>query len=161
MKQMEKEIRNYLAAVRRNLNLPRQLRQRCISDLQTTIQARLESGENWAQIQHSMGAPKAVAAELREQFGEFVYRKSPWRYVCLAVAVGCGLWLAWYLGVTWFARLLAGQAASLGVIGGADGPTAIFVTSNPGFDWDLVIMGALVVAGVAGYWRLCRCKPKK
>lgn len=39
-------------------------------------------------------------------------------------------------------KLSAAQAASVGVIGGADGPTAIFVTGNP---WPLILAGGLAV----------------
>ena len=35
------------------------------------------------------------------------------------------------------------EAASIGIIGGADGPTAIFVSGRP--LWMLVVLGAVVV----------------
>lgn len=38
------------------------------------------------------------------------------------------------------------EQASLGIIGGADGPTAIFITGNP---IPLVIIGIVIVAGIA------------
>ena len=60
-----------------------------------------------------------------------------------------------------FARILANEAASIGIIGGADGPTAIFVTTSPGFDWDIVLMAGLLIGGIAGFLRLRRCKPKR
>lgn len=158
---MEKAIKTYLNAVRRRLNLPKDIKNRCISDLQTTIQARMENSESWEEIQSSLGTPKEVAAELSEQMKEYVYRKSPWRYVFLALAILCALWLAWYLGLTMFTQIFANEAASLGVIGGADGPTAIFVTTSPGFDWDIVLVAGLLIGGIAGFLRLRRCKPKQ
>ena len=158
---MEKAIKTYLNAVLRRLNLPKDIKNRCISDLQTTIQARMENSESWEEIQSSLGTPKEVAAELSEQMKEYVYRKSPWRYVFLALAILCALWLAWYLGLTMFTQIFANEAASLGVIGGADGPTAIFVTTSPGFDWDIVLATGLLIGGIAGFLRLRRCKPKQ
>lgn len=158
---MEKAIKTYLNAVLRRLNLPKDIKNRCISDLQTTIQARMENSESWEEIQSSLGTPKEVAAELSEQMKEYVYRKSPWRYVFLALAILCALWLAWYLGLTMFTQIFANEAASLGVIGGADGPTAIFVTTSPGFDWDIVLVAGLLIGGIAGFLRLRRCKPKQ
>ena len=158
---MEKAIKTYLNAVRRRLNLPKDIKNRCISDLQTTIQARMENSESWEEIQSSLGTPKEVSAELSEQMKEYVYRKSPWRYAFLALAILCALWLAWYLGLTMFTQILANEAASLGVIGGADGPTAIFVTTSPGFDWDIVLATGLLIGGIAGFLRLRRCKPKQ
>ena len=42
-------------------------------------------------------------------------------------------------------KLSAAQAGSIGVIGGADGPTAIFVTSNP---WPLILVAGLAVGAI-------------
>lgn len=43
---------------------------------------------------------------------------------------------------------------SVGVIGGADGPTAVFVTGTP---WAAVVTGVIVLAAVIGlvvfFWR--------
>lgn len=157
---MEKEIKKYLAAVRSRLNLPKSIRQRCLSDLQTTIQARLENGESWERIRDSLGEPKKVAAELSEQLKEFVYRKSPWRFLFLAAAILSGGWLVFYAGMQMVLKIIAGQAASLGIIGGADGPTAIFVTTGTVMDWDAFIVGAICALGIAAFLRLRKCKPK-
>lgn len=51
---------------------------------------------------------------------------------------------------------LFNQAASVGIIGGADGPTAIFVTA-PG--WYSYIIPVLVLA--AGIWGICRLRKGK
>ena len=158
---MEKEIKTYLNAVRRRLNLPKDIRNRCISDLQTTIQARLENGESWEQIQSSLGEPRQVAAELSEQLKEFVYRKSPWRFLFLAAAVFSGGWLVFYAGMQLVLNIIAGQAASLGIIGGADGPTAIFITTGTIMDWDLIVMAGALAIGILGFLRLRKCKQKK
>ena len=54
------------------------------------------------------------------------------------------------------------EAASVGVIGGADGPTAIFVTTREVSLWPRILGGlAVVLAGLIGYWKLRRCKQKK
>ena len=84
-----------------------------------------------------------------------------WRYIFLIMAMISGGWLAVYGAVQLMAkRVLSGEAASIGIIGGADGPTAIFVTTS-GPDWDLICMAALLVIGVAGYWWLKHRKPKE
>lgn len=47
-------------------------------------------------------------------------------------------------------------AASAGIIGGADGPTAVFVTTSPGYiQWLLPIL--LMAAGIWGLLRLKKC----
>lgn len=158
---MEKEIKKYLAAVRSRLNLPKSIRQRCLSDLQTTIQARLENGESWADVQSSLGTPKDVAAELSEQLKEFVYRKSPWRFLFLAAAILSGGWLVFYADMQMVLSIIASNAASIGIIGGADGPTSIFITTGTVMDWDAFIVGAVCALGIAAFLRLRKCKPKQ
>ena len=158
---MEKEIKKYLTAVRRRLNLPKAIKTRCISDLQTTIQARMENGESWEDIQASLGTPQQVATEFSQQLKEFVYRKSPWRFLFLAAAILSGGWLIFYAGMQLVLKIIAGQAASLGIIGGADGPTAIFITTGPIMNWDAFLMGALCAACIAVFLLLCKCKPKQ
>ena len=158
---MEKKIKTYLNTVRRRLNLPKDIKNRCISDLQTTIQARIENGERWEDIQSSLGSPQQVAAELSQQLKEFVYRKSPWRFLFLAAAVLSGGWLIFYAGMQMVLRIIAGQAASLGIIGGADGPTAIFITTGTVMDWDAFLMGLICALGVAAFLHLRKCQPKQ
>ncbi len=41
------------------------------------------------------------------------------------------------------------SAASVGIIGGADGPTAIFVTGDPGALWVAAGVGGLVILAAA------------
>ena len=59
------------------------------------------------------------------------YKKSPWRWACLALSAFSALCLV-FGGLKNLLLVLfnkANNAASIGIIGGADGPTAIFVTS--------------------------------
>ena len=80
----------------------------------------------------------------------------------LVLSAISGLWLTWYGALTlWLKRtgtssaiLTQSEAASLGIIGGADGPTAIFVTTAKGPDWDLILVGAVFMMGLAGLWIL-------
>lgn len=45
------------------------------------------------------------------------------------------------------------QTSSIGVIGGADGPTAVFVTGSP---WGIAVAAALAVLAVLGLAFLVR-----
>lgn len=152
----------YLRKIEWRLNLPREIRRRVMEDMANAIQERREAGQTKEEIMAELGSPKKVAAELNEQMREYTFRKSPWRFVCLLVSVLCGGWLVWYHGVM---SLLTGftirESASLGIIGGADGPTSIFITSSPNVvDWDIVIMVGMFLLGLAGYYWLCR-RPRK
>lgn len=42
--------------------------------------------------------------------------------------------------------MLMKEAASIGIIGGADGPTAIFVAGR--FPWEIVILAVICIAAV-------------
>lgn len=162
------KIKKYTAAIARRLNLPKDVKQRVMTDFNTTIAAMQEAGKTDEEICAELGSPKKVAAELNEQMREFAYRKSPWRFAFLVAAILSGLWLAAYRLALWLFQLFTGvsvmlspsEAAGLGVIGGADGPTAIFVTTSSGFDWDTFLVVGILVIGIAAYLRLCRCKPK-
>ena len=46
------------------------------------------------------------------------------------------------------------EAMSIGIIGGADGPTAVFVTGR--FPWELILLGAVVIIG--SIWLIKRKK---
>lgn len=133
-----------------------------MNDFRTSIAARREAGQTDERIYAELGTPEKAAAELNEQMKEFACRKSPWRFVFLAAAVIGGLWLAFgQLLPQLLMLILTTEAASLGVIGGADGPTAVFVTTSPRENWwDLILAAALLIAGIAGFLRLRRCKGK-
>lgn len=165
---MNKET--YLRAVRRRLNLPKEVKQRVMADFKSDLDARLESSMSWETIMAELGSPKKAAADLNEQMREYAYRKSPWRYLFLVLSVLSGGWLLMYAALLRFGMLLntlqcsfsPNEAASVGIIGGADGPTAIFVTGgvSAGLDWDVVLIMAVLVVSTLAFLRLRRCKPK-
>lgn len=165
---MNKET--YLKAVKRRLNLPKQVKQRVMADFESDLEARMESGMTWEAVTAELGSPKKAAADLNEQMKEYAYRKSPWRYLFLVLSVMSGGWLVMYAALLRFGMLLStlhwsfspNEAASIGIIGGADGPTAVFVTGgvSAGLDWDVVLILAVLVASLLVFLRLRRCKPK-
>ena len=153
------DLSRYLRAVKKRLPLPKQYRARVMQDLQSSIDARREAGQTDAEILHALGSPAQTAQELCEGMQEHVYWKSPWRFACLAVAVIAAFCLL-SGGLTQLSLALTNR--SLGVIGGADGPTAIFVSTTQS---DLLrhrmICALLALAGLAGYVLLRRCKAHK
>ena len=90
-------------------------------------------------------------------------KKSPWRFLFAGCAVygavqllGGLLSLVLPLFLRLRMNISSTKAATIGIIGGADGPTAIFVTSPP---WTAYILPAvLLVAGILGYIRLTHKK---
>ena len=162
MYEQDLRIKKYVNAVERRLRMPREVRARVMSDFGSSISARREAGERVEDILESLGTPKKAAEELNEQMREYVYRKSPWRFLFLTVAVMCGVLLLGELAsiaLVWY--LTGSEAASLGIIGGADGPTAVFVTTSvvvptEEVKFALCILG--LAAGTFGYWKLKRMK---
>lgn len=169
MTEAEKKMKKYVHAVERRLNLPRQLKARVMSDFSGSIQARRESGMTDEEIYAELGNPQKAAADLNEQMKEYTYRKSPWRFAFLACAVFGGVKLLgrlWVNLVYWLcimfmdirSQFVPNEAYSVGIIGGADGPTAIFVTTP---DWvHTLLPAAALAAGLWGYWYFSRRKQK-
>lgn len=167
MTDAQKKMKKYTKAVERRLNLPRDVRERVMTDFATSIAARQEAGQTDEEIYAELGSPKKAAADLNEQMKEFAYRRSPWRFAFLALAVAAGgkLLLGWlpvgimYLVMRLQATMSAAESASVGIIGGADGPTAIFLTAPV---WtNVLIWVLLLIAGIAGYLALRRCRRKE
>ena len=146
-------MKKYMNAVKRKLNLPRDVKQRVMADLETSVQSRAEAGQTEEQIRAELGTPAEVAAELNEQMKEFAYAKSAWRWACLALAVVSALAFL-YKGV--INMLVAAlEHASLGIVGGADGPTVIFVTQSPDSAVYSMLMSAMIlVMSIAGFYYL-------
>lgn len=160
---MNKEIKKYLRSVKRRLNLPRSIRSRLLSDLETSITARTEAGDDWPSIRESLGAPAQVAAEYMEEMKEFAYRKSPWRIVPLVLAVLCGLCFVddWVMLGMYLSLGFQLQERSIGIIGGADGPTAMFVSTHVPSTENLGVIAVVFVLCLLCYFRLRKCKKKE
>ncbi len=163
MTKEEKRMKRYTSAIERRLNLPLEIKARVMSDFISSITARREAGMTDEQIYAELGDPKKVAAELNEQMKEYTYRKSPWRFIFLLAAVYGAVELLGNLVSRLLYCLVQAQVTftphhSIGVIGGADGPTAIFVTTP---DWTYIVLPALMLAvGIWGFLRLRKCRQK-
>lgn len=120
-------VKRYMNAIERHLRADRQTRVRVMTELASDFQSRRESGQTDEQIMSELGAPEEVAAQFNAGL-KGPGRPSRWRWCFAALAV---LVLAIVLVPVLADKLAAGQAASLGVIGGADGPTEIYVSTSP------------------------------
>lgn len=156
------EMEKYIKSVRRHLNLPKDVKNRVMSDFVSSIHARQEAGQKEEEILAELGDAKKAAADLNEQMKEFAYRKSPWRFLFAAVAAyGAANLLAkvWGQILFWLFQIQMRQESfSVGVIGGADGPTAIFVTTPDWISWLIPVI--LLTVGIWGFLRLRKCTQK-
>ena len=160
MTKEQKKMKSYMTAIERRLNLPREMKARVMTDLQSSVAARREAGQTDEEIYAELGAPKAVAAELNEQMKAYAYTKSSWRWAAPAAAGLSAVMLLLHGAQGLLVSLLnlsVREQNSLGIIGGADGPTAIFVTTTwtPG---DMIPWFILLFMGLIGWRMLSRMK---
>lgn len=157
----DKKLTRYLRAVRRRLALPTEKKNRVMDDLRCSITERREAGQSDEEILSALGSARQTAAELNEQLSADTFRKSPWRFACLLAAIAAAVTLISQGLQLWF---LNAQIHAIGVIGGADGPTSIFVTTSTE-PWatagTLIVALLILAAGIFGYIRLRRLPPKK
>ena len=138
-------------AIERALRVDWKTRVRIMNDLGSDFQSRRDAGQTDTQIMEELGTPEAVAAEFNAAFAEeHGPYQSPLRWVWLALAVLLPLVANW-------TGMQPAEASSIGIIGGADGPTAIFVTAR--FGWSDVLpwaVGFLALFLLAGWCRKSR-----
>lgn len=141
------EVKRYVNTVERHLHLDRSTRLRVMNDLASDLQSRLDAGETLADIQADLGDARTLAETLNREFSDHRDNASPWRWAFLVLAIFLALVFA-VGGLT--ARQ---EAASIGIIGGADGPTAIYVAGSFG-GLDTLHTLSWLAALVGGYWLL-------
>ena len=142
-------VKQYMNAIERALRVDWKTRVRIMNDLGSDFQSRRDAGQTDEQIMAELGSPKAVAAEFNAAFAEeHGPYQSPLIWLALAVLLP--------LAANW-TGLQPAEASSIGIIGGADGPTAIFVTAR--FGWSDVLpwaVGFLALFLLAGWCRKSR-----
>ena len=155
-------MKKYFRAVNRRLNMPKELRKRVLSDLESSINSRLENGQSVDEIIQEFGTAKEAAAELNRQMQEYTYRKSPWRWGCLILMIVSFLSFCFQGTLGLLSSLFNFHTShSIGVIGGADGPTAIFVTAPKEYYTSQTVIAAIIlVMSILGFWALSHIKRK-
>lgn len=119
--------KRYMNAIERRLRADRRTRVRIMTELAGDFESRREAGQSDEQIMAELGTPDEVAAQFNIATGASG-KPSRWRWAFVALAV---VVLAVVSLPMLASQFTAGQAASVGVIGGADGPTAVYVTASP------------------------------
>lgn len=141
------EVKRYVNTVERNLRLDRATRLRVMNDLASDLQSRLDAGETLEDIRADLGDARTLAETLNREFADHRDNASPWRWAFLVLAI--------FLALVFAVNGLSArqEAASIGIIGGADGPTAIYVTTQYPLMSGLRDLAWLVTL-VGGYWLL-------
>ena len=148
------EMKRYVNTVERCLRLDPATRLRVMNDLASDLQSRLEAGETMEQIR-----AEQLAAALEAEFAAHRDPAPRWRWWLLAGAAAV-------LAAAAFGSCAQRQAAaSVGIIGGADGPTAIFVSGPVAFPgwwplglvWAVLLVAAFLLLGWCRHGRPRRC----
>ena len=122
-------VKRYMNAIERRLNTDRKTRTRIMMELASDFQSRRENGQSDEAIMKELGSPAEVAAEFNAAFGaKPAPSRRRWAFVALAAVVV--LIAALQPLLTQFLARIWWSPETVGVIGGADGPTAIYVTDN-------------------------------
>ena len=153
------EMKRYVNTVERCLRLDPATRLRVMNDLASDLQSRLEAGETMEQIRAELGGPEQLAAALEAEFAAHRDPAPRWRWWLLAGAAAV-------LAAAAFGSCAQRQAAaSVGIIGGSDGPTAIFVSGPVAFPgwwplglvWAVLLVAAFLLLGWCRHGRPRRC----
>ena len=143
-------VKRYMNAIERRLHADRKTRVRMMTELAGDFQSRREAGQRDEEIMAELGTPEEVAAQFNEALGGAGARPASrwrWTFVVLAVLVAAAV-----LGPGLVTLLATRRAESIGIIGGADGPTAIYVAaSTPAFveflPWLLACLAGFLLLG--------------
>lgn len=146
-------VKRYMNAIERHLRVDRKTRVRIMTELASDFQSRRENGQSDEAIMQELGSPEEVAAEFNAALDdETLQPVSRWRWAFVALAAV--ILLARFVLPELF--LLQSHASSIGVIGGADGPTSIFVATEASSGlWEVLpwLLGCAAGFLVAGWCR--------
>ena len=147
---------NYIKKVKKAL--PRKFRAEVLRDLEEIFRSAAEHGETEAEVAERLGCPCEFAKEAALQLGvDLDKRKSKRRVVLFVVSAA----LTVFFGVLhWLASMNRRLDAAIGIIGGADGPTAIFVT-GPTLSPSVLYLPAAVIAAIIALVLLGKILKKK
>ena len=138
--------------------LPRRLRAEVLRDLEEIFASASEHGETEQQVIERLGCPCSFAKEAALQLGiDLEKRKKTRRIISLIISGTLAVILGALHSVISFKQR---HDAAIGIIGGADGPTAIYVT-GPAFTPDLLLLPAAVIAAVIALILLSKLLKKK
>lgn len=135
----------YINAVKNSKAIDRAKKAEIIRDLEEIFAEGLAHGEDEAAISSRLGAPAQFASGFE---GEAPKGKKGLLIALAAVFSGAFLGaLGYYIVMLLRSTFILGLDESMAIIGGADGPTMIFVQgSMNGVIWTYILFGALVLA---------------
>lgn len=145
----------YVRQILRRIRVTDGVKRRIRADLLADIAAKQDAGQTLAQIQAEMGSPDRAAAEFNAAYdGTPARRWYVWQQAAKAAAPVLLVLAVLCLAASPAVRM-ALFGGSVGIIGGADGPTTILVSANASeLAWTLAILAVAAAAALAfAIWR--------
>ena len=139
-----KELRHRLKG------LKKKEREKYIAYYEEMIADIVESGVTEEETVKRQGSPREIAAEILANTNPANLKNRDWRGICLT-AVSVFLLFCCILPRLLFFGTQRMMNASVGIIGGADGPTSVFVAAKVGEPWGLYIATGVVVTVTVTY----------
>ena len=162
MKNEEKQMRQYLRQIRKQLEVTETLRERILSDLENDILAGLEQGETMDEIRSRMGTPEEIGKRFSEELQ--AVPKSSWiwlpRMGLLLSAVALVFFVLWNLPD---GSIMSGTyEGSVAIVGGTNGPESFFVTGRIGGIWTGLWNAILLLLAIfLACWAVCLAAGRK
>ncbi len=160
MTEEQKKIKKYMTAIENQLQVPPKMAARISSDLGTDFHARMETGKTADQVMEEMGTPREAALRINQEFLEenqtHTGRKAG-ILCCLGALLGllAVLWL-----VIPLTRAIETNAWVISAIGGADGPTAIFIAGKVNTVLDAILQTLSLLSAAGALVLLSGSNPK-
>ena len=159
MTEEQKKIKKYVNAIERHLHMSLKQKARVNTDLGTEIHLRMEAGATADEVIQEMGSPKEVAERFNEEMGTRREGKNFFRilFLCFSIFAVILLLIFAVEGFLENQRIEREMAeASVSIIGGADGPTSVFVAGKLNGDMaNVFIIAGAVILGIVllVYWK--------
>ena len=142
----------FLKELRHRLKrLKRKERDKYVAYYEEIIADIMENGVSENEAVKRQGSPKEIAEEIMANTNPVNLRYHDWRGVCLTV-VSVFLLLCCIIPKLFQFGAQVRWNASVGIIGGADGPTSILVAAKIGTPWGLYIATVIVLVVTVIYF---------
>ena len=90
------------------------------------------------------------------------YQKSRWRWICLPLGIISLAVLLERVAIGFLTRSAGFSAHTVGIIGGADGPTAVYITSaSETGTGSQIAAGILLILSIFGFYKLSHIKNER
>ena len=141
----------FLKALNRNLkNLKKEERKKYLEYYDEMIADIMETGVSEEEAVKRQGSVERIAADILAESGNRKVKIRDWRGISLVV-ISIILMVSCLLPTSFIKITGGNRNASISIIGGADGPTSIFIAGKVGIPWGLYIATFVIVLSTVIY----------